>query len=267
MEAIGYHLMFRLLDDRVLVPSTAKRRLLARVTYRMAEPAGLVVFGVADTHLHLALRASRARAGKLAHDLCCALHFAVEPQQLFERTRIKPIETQRHLENVVGYAFRQKWHHGIQVDALRDGTSLPELLGLRVLSASIVMRVRELLPRMRRQDLLQLLGLPALEAVDSLEPDLDSPGMVLDAAAGAFGLPALGGRSKDARSAAAALLRLPAPADLRRAFIAELSLDRSTVWRLGRASVPAEHLRALRLQLGLRRWLAEHGRRDEDSLG
>jgi hypothetical protein len=267
MEALGHHLMFRLIDDRVIVPSTPKRRLLARTVYRLATPAGLVGFGVADSHLHVALRASRGRSGKLAHDLCCALHFAVEPRQHFERTRIKPIENQKHLETVLGYAFRQKWHHGIQVDALRDGTSLPELLGLRVLTCSSVLLVRELLPRLRREDLLRYLGPPLLELAAGLDPERDPPAAVLDAAAGAFGLPDLEGRCERSRAARAALLQVPASAPLSTELQGRLALPRSSVWRARQQAVPASHDRAVRLQLGLRRWLREHGRRDEDSLG
>ena len=267
MEAIGHHLMFRLIDDRVIVPSTPKRRLLARTVYRLATPAGLVGFGVADSHLHVALRASRVRSGKLAHDLCCALHFAVEPLQHFERTRIKTIENQRHLETVLGYAFRQKWHHGIQVDSLRDGTSLPELLGLRVLTGSGVLLVRELLPRLRREDLLRYLGPSQLEPAASLDPDRDPPGAVLDAAAGAFGLPGLGGRCERTRAARTALLSIPGPRPLTDEILERLSLPRTTAWRARQRQAPASHERAVRLQLGLRRWLREHGRRDEDSLG
>jgi hypothetical protein len=267
MESIGHHLMFRLLDDRVIVPSTGKRRVLARTVYRLAEPAGLVGFGVADTHLHLALRCDRRRAGKLAHDLCCALHFAIEPLQHFERTRIKRIDNQRHLENVLNYALRQRRHHGILVDALRDGTSLPELLGLRVLARGSVLRVRELLPRLTRETLAEHLGPRMLEPAGALELERDSIPDILDAAAGCVGLVDLGGVGSQSRGARAALLQLPADGPLRSELVQRMRLTRGTAWRLSTMPVPADHERALRLQLGLRRWLREHGQRDEDSLG
>ncbi len=267
MEVIGHHLMFRLLDDRVLVPGIAKRRTLARTVYRLAEPAGLVAFGVADTHLHVSIEADRVRAGKLAHDLCCALHFAIEPKQLFERTRIKAIESQRHLQAVIGYAFRQKWHHGIQVDALRDGTSLPELLGLRLLAGPSLQRVRELLPRVSREELMRWLGPGSLEPALQIREDHHPPELLIDAVAGAFGLAGLSGGDAWTRRARATLLQLPLTRPLAIAVRDRLAISRSGAARLRGVPLPPSHPRAVKLQIGLRRWLEEHGRRDEDSLG
>ncbi len=167
----------------------------------------------------------------------------------------------------MGYAFRQKRHHGILVDALRDGTSLPELLGLRVLARRSVTTVRELLPRLRRRDLMEYLGPGALEPVAELDLSLDPLEDVLDAAAGALGLASLVGGDRRTRLGRATLLQVPSSKDLESGVRHALALTASTTTRLRRMVVPTSLARAVRLQLGLRRWLREHGRRDEDSLG
>jgi len=247
--------MFRLLDDRVLAPGVRERRLLARTVIRMAEPAGLLVFSNADTHTHMVLDCDRARAGKLAHDLCCALHFSVEPGQHFERTRIKPVQSQQHLDNVVRYVLRQRTHHGLQVDPLGEGTSLPDLLGLRVLASRSPHRVHELLPRLRREELVALLGPEGLEPAQIIPGDLAELEAACEGAAAALGLLDLAGQDSRTRLAKAAVLQLSNDPALVAELRGSLQVSRTTSWRLRTMSVPAPLERALALQIAHRRWL------------
>src|SRR5262245_5666905 len=131
--AIGYLLMLRLQDDRVIAPSPAERRLLARTVLRMTRRCFLLVFALVDTHVHLEVaRCTREAAGELARRIELSLGRLLELPVGFERARVKTIVDQAHLAAAFRYTLRQDRHHGVDVDPLRDATSLPDLLGMRV---------------------------------------------------------------------------------------------------------------------------------------
>jgi hypothetical protein len=207
--AIGYHIILRLLDNRVIATDEASRRTLARVVLRIAQPLGLIAFRLVDTHLHLEVLCDRDQAGELARQLESALWQRLKLPVTFDRPRIKPIAGQRHLSSLFFYIYRQDEHHGYDDDPFWEASNLPDLLGLRVLGAESAARVCRVLPRVRRDELRPLLGnLPA-------EPPAELPLAVLpEAAAAAFGLSDLRGRSAevvDARRAAAHAARSRAP--------------------------------------------------------
>jgi hypothetical protein len=244
-RALGVHVMMRLVDDRGLAREPAKLRLAARIVFACGEAYGLVGFRIADTHMHVLLATTRERAGRFAQRVGASLSQRLTLGASFERSRFKAIVTESHLWNCLRYAMRQELHHGSDFDAAHDGSSLPDALGLRDVGAgSVVLRLRRLLPRLVPADLLDWAGYPSFEEV---EPCLD---LLPDAAAAAFGLPRLEGRSDDvarARLAAAHATTLTP-----RTLAPLLSVSQRAVQRLRKLPAAPEDVRAVRLQHRLR---------------
>ena len=160
--SLGQHVMIRLEDDRVIAPDSASRRKMARLIYRNAG-GDLLVFGCADTHVHLEFAADRARAAEAARRLKIGLsHGLTLPP--FAPTRFKAILDQAHLYATFRYALKQSRRHELENDPFGDGSALVDLLGLRILGGQVRARVAALLPRIRRSDLMALLGAPELDA-------------------------------------------------------------------------------------------------------
>ncbi len=251
MRELGWHLMFRTNDDRVIAPSRARRRLLARTVYRVAGPYRILSFGAADNHLHLVVCCTREEAGRLAQSLCASLRALLEVAVPFYPVRFKAIMDQRHLETAFHYALSQRNRHGINSDPFLDACSLHELLGARTLRTDCRQRVREMLPRVTRDQLLPHLGPRVLEPCnDLIEP--------LDAAAGAVGLGSLDLMPRGTLAPRAALVQLIGH-QLKSREIAELlGRSPSLVRRMRTHVVPPEVALAVRLQLAVRKWLHEH---------
>jgi hypothetical protein len=250
MTELAWHLMFRTDDDRVIAPSRAKRRLLARTVYKIVEPYGLLSFGAADNHLHLVVCCTREEAGRLAQGLAVALRVVLDIAVPFFPVRFKAIKTQKHLETAFHYALSQRNRHGVHSDPFLDSCSLHELLGARVLPTDCRQRVREMLPRVTRNQLLHHLGPVPLEpCTDLIEP--------VDAAAGAVGLGSLELQPRLTVAPRAALVQLIGR-QLTSDQVAEL-LGRSPsfVRRMRSHPVAPEVALALRLQLAVRRWLLQ----------
>jgi len=191
-EPVGFHVTIRLEDDRPIATTPAAVRVVARVVLEQGEGRGLLAFGAADDHLHAALAADRASAGAFARYVETALLWRLGLAARFERARIRPLHDQKHAYNTFHYAHRQDSRHGLDVDRAREGTSLPDLLGLRVLDTSLIARVRAHLPRIRREDLVRHFQ-PGVFDMDA-PIDLD---VLADAAAAVLALANLRGRSAD----------------------------------------------------------------------
>jgi len=210
-EPIGYHVTIRLEDDRLLAMTTDALRVVVRVVLAQGERRGLLAFGVADDHLHAELATNRTTAGSFALYVQTALQQRLRPGARFEAARIRPLHDQRHAYNTFHYVHRQDARHALQRDRICEGTSLPDLLGMRILTTSIGSRVRVHLPRVRRQDLVE--KVPA-GVFDETPVKLE---LLADAAAAALAIPDLDGRCPDslrARRAAVHAAGLDVPARL-----------------------------------------------------
>lgn len=196
----------RLEDDRPIATTQAALRVLARVVLAQGEARGLLAFGAADNHVHAALATDRASAGAFAQYVETALVWQLGLGARFERARIRALHDQKHAYNTFRYVHRQDARHELELDRTRDGTSLPDLLGLRVLETSVIARVRAHLPRVRRED---LVGQFPAGAFDGDAPlDLD---VLADAAAAALALGDLRGRSVDVLRARRAAVHAAGP--------------------------------------------------------
>lgn len=205
-EPIGFRVTLRLEDDRPIATTPAALRTVARVVLSQGEARGLLAFGAADDHLHAALVTDRAAAGAFARYVESALRWRLAIRARFERARIRPLHDQKHAYDTFHYAHRQDSRHELALDPAREGTSLPDLLGLRVLDTSLVGRVRTHLPRVRRKDLVAHFPEGAFEQGRSVHLDV-----LAEAAAAAFALEDLRGRSSEATRARRAAVHAVGP--------------------------------------------------------
>jgi len=188
---IGFHVMMRLRDSRPIASSLAAVRTVSRVVLAQGEERQLLAHGLADDHLHAVLTASRAMAGDFAQYVEIALGRLLELGSRFQVAHIVPLQNQDHALKTFHYVQRQDARHGLDRDPLREGTSLPDMLKIRLIGSSIAERVRERLPRVRTEHLLQ--HFPAGVFV---ERPID-PSTLAEAAAAVFALPNLRGRGEE----------------------------------------------------------------------
>ncbi len=189
---LGFHVTLRLEDDRAIATTVPAFRVVSRVALAQGEARGLLAFGAADNHLHALLVTDRVTAGAFARYVETALRWQLGLGARFEPARIRPLRDQRHAYNTLHYAHRQDARHAVGLDPAREGTSLPDLLGLRALGTSLVARVRAHLPRVRREDLVAVLPPGAFAENESFELDV-----LADAAAAALALPDVSGQCVD----------------------------------------------------------------------
>lgn len=246
MTGLGFHLVFRLKDDRVIAPDAGERRRLAQVFARLSRDLPILAWRVVDTHVHVLGRFDAAQVVELTRRLriCFAgprsPHRGV-PLRLASET---PIRNQWHLAEAFPYVLRQDQHHAVLGDPYQEGSAVCDLLGLRAIGAVLASRVREQLPRVRREDLLPHLGVVTLAEAADLEH-------LAEATCAAFALPDLRGNDHAvvlARAAAIHAAEGAHPAEVG----AALGLGTRAVYRLREREVPAAAVRAVRLGVGLR---------------
>jgi len=248
VEEIGTQLMYRLEDDRVLCRFMRERRRVARSFLERDPELPLLAFGAADTHLHSLLAAAGDVAREFARRVEISIQRALGPGVPFSRVHSKPIRDQHHLGNTFFYVLDQERRHGLAPDPFADATNIPDLLGLRVTGRGTIVRVRSVLPRVRREELVALL--PHGERLDRpLDPFQRLPHLA-EAAAAALALPSIRGRQPErilARAAAVQAAEVP-----RRMIVDALKIPRRSVQRLLQMSVPPALARAVDLQTRLR---------------
>ena len=260
MAALAWHITMRLMDERVLVTGPSERRLLARSIWGRAGSGELLVFHAAGDHIHLVTALERRLAGRFAHDVEVSLHWQLGLPVPFQPARLRPIRSQDHLVRSFGYVIRQAVHHELPCDPHMEATSLPDLLGARVLGSRHQRTVRRLLPGLDRTRLLDLVhaGFPDLApaALDDQTPHADRAVEELnDATAAAAGLPTdeLLDRSNMRctihAAATAALPGTPAPT-----LAAALKTSPRTIRRFRHRGADPTLVTAIERQLQLRAW-------------
>jgi hypothetical protein len=255
MAPLAHHLMFRPADGRVLALDVVGIRTVARVVLTCGWDAGLLAFGLADTHLHALVLADRTAVGRFAQRVGVSLKRRLGLAVCFAPTHVVPVADQRHLANAFGYVLRQDDRHGLGRDPLREGTSLLDLLGARVPGAWMAARVRQVLPRIGRAELVG--QLPSGEALDG--PVVEDPASLLaESAASAALLPSLSGRSLAVVEARRAAIAVGRRASLGTSALARcLDISTATVRRLRDRSPDDRLVAAIEAQLRLRRALRE----------
>ena len=239
---LGFHVTMRLSDDRAIARDAVGLRRASQILFAQGTGRGLLAFRVADTHVHVLLATDRTTAGQFARYAQSALRQGLRLPVGFEPARFRPVLRTSHLRNAVRYLFQQERHHGTDFDPAHDGSSLPDLLGMRDLGgASAKALLRELLPRLTARDLREWSGLPDPAAV------LPDESLIAQAAASALGIADLKGVERAcslARSAAAHASPLPA-----RELAVLLGVTERAVQRYRKASTSPALVHAIRLQL------------------
>ena len=234
--------MLRLVDDRVIARDAAARRLAAARISAHGDAAGLIGYRIVDTHVHLVAIGTRSAVARLVRAVELGLRADLSLPVGWDPARFVPIREQHHLDRAFHYVLRNEARHGLAVDVLHDASALPDLLGLRVAAPYLPQRVRQVLPRVTRAQLLAHLG------VDTLDP-VETVAGLADAAAAAFALPHLsGGASFPARLAAIHAC----PAASSAVLAASLGVTPRAVQRSRSVECSAAAVRAVQLQLGLR---------------
>jgi len=243
---IAHHLRFTLDNEAVIASTPEQRRDLARTVLKHGQgDAGLLSFGQADNHLHVIAACDRERAGRLARAISTGLGYCLQLAVGFAPAYIGAVDDQRHLNNAFDYPFRQQARHGLSWDPLFEASNLADLLGLRLLGRYSVARVRQLLPRLTRPRLLQLLGVP--ELAPAARPDGDLLAATLRAAA----LPSLWVKSHDAVAARRAMLEVARGHVPLRHLAEQLHISERAAYKLLRQPAQPEFVTAIRLQLDL----------------
>lgn len=132
----------------------------------------------------------------------------------------------------------------METDTWQDASSVVDTLGLRAICPEIALRVKERLPRLKRDDLLRHVG------VDRLDEAVHVAHLV-DAATAAFALDALLLRGEGARARAAAVVAAKGAVSTAE-IAATLGVTVQSVTRLANAGAPPRDVRAVRLQMALR---------------
>ena len=213
---------------------------------RIGRDAGLFCFGLPDNHGHVGLETDRETAGRFAQRLAVALRRALEIDVPFAPVYVREIRDQSHLSRAFWYMLAQAEHHGIDADPWMEATALPDCLNLRVIGSDLVARVKALLPRLRRRELLARFGLAELEVGSTLDD-------LADDAAATIAVPELVGTSPRIVAARRAAVAFARSREAATAEIAQwLSLTPRAVRKLAAQSANTPHVRAVGLQLALR---------------
>ncbi len=254
MPPLGFHLVFRARDSRVLAPDVAAQRMLAVTMHRIGERFGLYAFRASGDHLHTGNRCDREQAAAFAQALGSALTQSLALPVGFAATYFEPMLHQRHVEETFTYIHRNTEKHGVGNDPTHEASSIQALLGLRTAPAGFIPRVRAVVPKVRRAPLLKLLGVEALEPCVRIE-------LLADAAAGAVGLTTLdlSDLAVRARGAAVRVAASSAPLDLIAAALG--FAERSA--RRARSAPPEPALeQMIALRMGHRAALGDRARLD-----
>lgn len=253
MTALGQHIRIRLWDDRVIAPTPRERRIVARAVLRIAEDLPLLAFGLADTHFHAESLGDEALANEIARRIGTSLRRRLGLSIGFRTLPLRPIQDLWHLGNCFRYVHTQAAHHGIGWEGWYEATSLPDLLGLRPRGGFLSKRTREHLPRLGAKELLSWHG------VAELRPVRGRPEEVLEATLASAALERLSGRTPEVLALRRAAMEVLDGAGTRAELAALLGVSVRSVSRLREAAPDPVLVRAIGLNLGLRRALGQLG--------
>lgn len=245
--ALGESIRCRLRDDGPIARNLEERRVVAQTVLEIGRPFTLLGFGLADTHLQGAT--GRAGGGaEFARRVEGSLARRLGYEVGFERAHVEPVKDIWHLYNLFSYVLRQGKRHGVShLDPLLECTNVPDLLGLRRVGGYTAANVRSLLPRVRREQLLELLDVPELVPCDGPLEEIPV------AAAAAMCRPRLEGRCGAVVAARRAMIEVVGDRLSGQALSALVGLDVSNIYRQRLQPADEELVKMIRLQLGLRR--------------
>ena len=257
-----WHLRFSSVTRVVLFPGEAGRRLAVRCIVRIAGPY-LLLFCVVDDHVHVLIAGVAERLGAIRSALSRAL--APIASAAFAPSFVVPVRSRAHLVRNVDYFLAQSAHHGIEGHPATDsGSCFQDLVGARRIDGFDPGLLKRALPRLRRDDLLRAVSLPAraldpmpLEAIRGL-----GAASLVEACASVLGVgPVLAGRDGPVVEARRLAANLGAEAGIARADLAwALPASPRAVRRLATEPANPRFLHAARVRLALERTARGVGR-------
>jgi hypothetical protein len=195
-----------------------QRRGGVRALIRCAGPR-LALFCLADDHAHVVSAGSRGETGHLGRAVRAALAHA--SGVAIDAARIRPVESRSHAEWLARrYIVGQAEKHGLRDDpALYSGSCFQDLAGARRV---VDLRIDELLPRFRIEDVMPAVGLPAHRITPVGKGDIRRLGVtrVAEAAAAALALDNLRGLTAPVVAARRVAVQLCDRASIARSEIA-----------------------------------------------
>ncbi len=251
MSPLGHHIRIHLADNRVIARSAQEQRILARVVLRQGRPDGLLAFSVPDTHLHLQALCSVRDASRLSQRITASLRQRLGLPVPFVAYPHEPIRSQQHMSNGLRYIVTQHRRHGVPLHSFLEATSIPDLLGARLLGQYIQDNVQRCLPRLRRSTLLEWLGLAEVDLQREPEPSDASPQEILGATLAATALPDLTGKSRPVVAARRAFLQVTGSRSSSAEEADVLGLTRRAVTKLKRQPANLDLVQAIHQQLRL----------------
>ena len=220
------------------------RACVRRAVASLARLPGIVAFHLSDTHLHLLVEVSEPWR------VIARLRLLL-PMLDLGRATVTAMQDEHHPGRAFEYILRNDERHGIVADPWRENSNLPDLLGLRVVHAATIPRVRAHLPRVDAAALRAMADWPAL--VPGQHPQELLRAELGDAMCAALAVASLSSRSARAADARAAAVQIAAGAGWSRASIGDIvGLPETSVRRLLERPVPAAIALALERQLALR---------------
>jgi len=196
----------------------AQQRASVRALVRTAG-SRLALFCLADEHAHVVSAGTRAQTGHLGRAVRASLSNA--SGVAVDAARIRPVESRSHAEWLARqYIVGQPEKHRLRDDpALYSGSCFQDLVRARHI---VDLRIQELLPRFRIEDVMATVGLPATRIAPLGKADIRRLGVtrVADAAAAALALDDLRGLAAPVVAARRVAVQLCDRASIARSEIA-----------------------------------------------
>jgi len=90
----------------------------------------------------------RANAGEFARRVEISLQYHLDLHTGFAEAHLRDVRDQHHLQRAFHYILEQRERHNLPLDPFHDGSSLPNLVGLRFGLGDLKGRVRDRIPRL-----------------------------------------------------------------------------------------------------------------------
>jgi hypothetical protein len=253
MEA--WHTNWTTIDRPTLFPSEASKREALHLLVRILGQAA-VLFCIVDDHVHAVIMGPRRVVGPRCADLSQALNQCQNHR--LNPAHFSEVKGRGHLKTLIRYVLDQTSHHdlqGIEHPALWVGSNFQDLVGARHMDGLASRLLFEHLPRLRRAEVFEKLGLP--EIVPASNNELYKAGigpLVVSAAAATGAPPNLKGNSPATVKARTAFVHLARQIGYPNMDIAHaLDVNPRTVRRLVKSHIHPQIVEAVKIQVALRK--------------
>ncbi len=245
MSPLAYHLILRLLDNRVIITTPSKRAILIQTINKLSLQRKLLAWRMADTHLHLLIVNNRREAGEFARVVEMALKRRLDLDIGFSPAYIKQIHGQQHFIKTFFYILGQGQHHKILNDPFHEASNVLDIIGLRTINSHAATLVNQYLPRVNKEAVLNLLNI-------NLDKTIKDFSVLRAATASVVGVDKFHKRVDseiDVRAAAIKIVGNKLPVST---LAKQLDVSQRTIYRLKKRQANPMIIEALKSQLKMR---------------